>query len=319
MTFTSLLRFAVAVGFVTPAILPSVASADEKAIKLVPRWKKGETHQYVRTKTRTTTNEGRTLVGAKGSTDVTIEVLEAGREGYLLGWKFGETTTDDPRVAGSPLLKRISNLVKGIQFQLKLDSKGAFKGVKNVEQLKKQFTGVIDFVVTAGKKEGVSDAQLKRIRAGVEAMLLSKQGIEGVMVKEPRIFLMAFGGEFSESHVLTGQSELQLPIGGLKVAAVVEYRVKSFDKSKDRLVISYTQRIDPKEGAAKITEMLKKLAAKMGSPAPKGDPLKNLNIVDTAELEFEVSTGWPLRVEHSRTVQLPGRMQRDVITIRRKK
>ena len=85
---------------------PPCAAAD---VSLLPAWKKGERVEYELVKTRRKERGGVVQSDETTRTPVTVEVLEAGRSGFLLAWTPGETRFDNPALAalGTPKTENV--------------------------------------------------------------------------------------------------------------------------------------------------------------------------------------------------------------------
>lgn len=310
------IRYLVVASILSGVLLPlGLARAQSDSVQLNAHWKKGEKRHYVRTKGRIRERDGKVLQQGKGDTAVEIDVLEATEHGYLLGWTWGETTSGDPKADANPLAKAANNLVNGIQFRLQLDDSGALVRVQNVDQLKKQFASVMELMLSQYEKNNRPEAEIANLRATLKSTLLSTQGIEGLLAKEPRIFLVPLGKTYSTSRPLRFQDKLDMPIGKGQVPAQAEYRLASLDRDKNLATVRYKLEIDPEEGARVVQDMLKQLTKQSGTSLPEGDPIKHLAVSDTAEFVIETNTGWPRNITFTRTTQVLNVRQRDTITI----
>lgn len=293
------------------------ANNTDSSIELIPRWKKGDKLQYTMIKTRLKYKSQTTILKTKFTSPVTIEVIEANDEGYLISWTTGEAVAEDPAQASDPLVKLMTNLMKDYKILLEMDSYATIIGVRNWKDLQKTARDTLQVLRQSMKDSGMDSATIEKICAQVEPMYAAKEQIEMFCTREPQLFFLTLGRSYSLSESIDYQDRLPNPFGGDPFPSQASFVLEKADAASDMAVVRWEQQIDPVAGAQVLEKTIREMAKRMGKPIPEGDVLNSLSITDSATFTHHLSSGWPQRVNHSRTVKIEDGSQVDSLSFTR--
>lgn len=307
---------ALVVGFVLPLFLPpSLFAADDK-VQLLPRWKKEKLHFEI-VKNRQRVQDGSVIVRGGSKTDLHIEVLTVGVAGYSLAWILGETRLDDPAQDKNPLTRRLSNLFRGIPIVLGISAEGVLDGVRNWQEIRKKFTDMLNILAEEAKAAGADAAVAGKLWAEIELKSRTREQIEQLSTQEAQMFFLALGKEYKRGEAMRYRDMLPNPFGGEPFPSQAQFMLRSADPSTSRADISWSQSLVPEDSARIMESSLRSLGERLGKPVPPGAFPRSIFIEDAAEFMVDISTGWPFRVNHKRTVMVDKTSQEDVMTISR--
>jgi len=293
--------------------------AAEEIIKLLPHWKKGEKIHFEKVKSRQRMQEDKVTLKSTNRTDLGIEVLSVSDRNYVLAFTYGEARFDDPTQAENPIVKKITNLFKGYQIILELDSNAKILGVQNWKELKEMSTKLLDTLSGEMKSAGLDQATVSRICTQVASMYATKQQIDQFYTQEAQLLFFALGVEFKNDKPFQFEDSLPSPLGGEPIPSRASFTLKEVDKNIGVAKVMFTQTIDSENAKRVVNKALKDLSQNISKPAPDSEMIKSLTIEDSAEFNFAISSGWVQFLKHRRFYRIDNASQEDIITITRKK
>ena len=308
-----------AAGLLYVFTVPVFAEETDDPVEVLPHWQKGDKARYQIIKSRRRAQGKSVTLNSKTRTELEIEVLSTENDGFVLAWTLGQTQFDDPKQAKNPLIQQMSNLLKDQRIILELDSQAAITGVQNWKDLKKSSAKILNVITAELKAAGLDEATIEKMREQIAFMFATKQQVEQMCTREAQIFFMALGVELSPSEPLEFKDVLPNPFGGEPFPSRAQFALKTVDRESDRVIITWKQTIPPDDARRIMEKTMRKMAERLGKPAPDEELLKSFSIEDSAEFVLEASTGWINSVTHKRTTKSDGTSQEDVITIKRKK
>lgn len=298
--------------------MPASADGAAESVEVLPRWKTGEKAHYEMIKARRKTQGQQVVLNTTTRTDLDIEVLGTDDDGSVLAWTLGATRFDDPKQADNPLVRLMSELLKGQRIVLELDSQAAISGVRNWNELKESSANRMQAIVAELNTAGFDQATIAKLQTQVASMFATKQQVEQVCTREAQMFFMALGIEVAPSEPLEYADSLPNPLGGEPFPSRAQFALKAVDRASDRASVTWTQTVPPDDARRIMEATLRNLAARLGRPVPDEERLRSLSIEDSAEFVLEMSTGWIDRFTHVRTTRTDGDAQEDETTITRK-
>lgn len=262
-------------------------------LAIPPAWKVGEHHRYERVKTRRKLQGGKETFRSSGRGPIDVSVIEAGEKGFLVRWRIGETTPDDPRAAADPNVRAMSRLVEGLDVDLELDAEATITGVRNWTEMKAAAVKITDAVVKTQQEAGADAKTLAAVRSAIEAMFATKQRVEQTFTKEPQVFFLPIGRSYPGiGKAITYEDRLPNPLGGPPFPCKGKISLTSNDAAQGRATVTWTQTADPAETARILAETLKAITERTGQAPPQGDQLKTRNVEDHTEFVIDTRTGW---------------------------
>lgn len=296
------------------------ASQQEDAlVEVLPIWRVDQKVKYELVKRRVKTKNGFVVLDMTARTDLEIEVLDANKDGYKLGWTFGETKFDDPGATKNPVVKEMSNLLKGQLIILELNTHAVVVGIENWEVL---HNATDKMVATASKlleEKGMDKAAIANIRRQITSMFSTKEQITQMCTREAQIMFMAVGVELDPSEPLVFSDLLPNPFGGESFPTRAEFALKEVNPAADQTTITWRQQFLPEESRRIMEASLEEMAKRTGKPVPDGQKLLGFSVEDKAEFVFKSSTGWLDHASHKRSTIIGDVTQEDTVVFKRKK
>jgi hypothetical protein len=297
--------------------LPTVASAADNSLELLPRWKKGEKLRFELIKSRQKAQGDKVTLKSTARTDVEIEVLSASKDAFTLAWTYGETRLDDPSQAKNPLTQKMANLLNGYRIVLKLDSQAGIQGVQNWQELKQRSTKLLEALSAELQAAGLDAATVAKVQAEAQSMFSSKQQIEQLGTRDAQLFFMPLGIEFEGNKPVELDDKLPNPFGGEPFPSRVRFALTAADKGLAK--ITWGQTVAPEEARRIMEKTLKERAERSGKPPSDADLLQAFIIEDAAEFSVEISSGWIQTFTHKRVIKTGESSQEDAVAMTRKK
>lgn len=298
--------------------LSSVAGQSNKPTEVLPNWETGQKTRYEIVKTRKKTQGELVTLNMTARTGLEIEVLEVNDEGYTLAWTFGETEYDDPKFREDPLVKQMSNLLKGHRIILELDPQAIILGVENWKEIQGSTEEMIEVLTKSLEAEGLNKTKIEKLGQQVASMFATKQQITELCTREAQIMFMAIGVELVPSQPLAFEDKLPNPFGGEPFPTRAAFTLKENDADSDETTIKWRQTLVPDDARRIMEATLKTLAERIGGPVPDADQLLKFSVEDQAQFVFEKSTGWIHSATHKRSTRAGGNTQEDTVTFSKK-
>lgn len=300
------------------AVVASVSAVAQPAVSIVPKWQVGDKLRFEMVRTRERSQKGEPARRGSAATDFEVEVLSAGKTGFVLAWTWAETRLDDPDLASNLVARKMANLMNGFRMILDVNQDGAFRGVQNWAELKDKGITLVEAVSDELKKAGLDEAAVGTIRGQVSATFASQEQINQFATREPQLFFMAMGAEFDGDAPIEMDSELPNPFGGEPFPSRARIALKELDKETGLARVTFQQIVQPGEARRIMEQSLREMAKRIGKPAPDGPLFKDVAIEDHADLVIETSTGWIRSLTHTRKSRVDAGFQQESIEIARK-
>ncbi len=307
-----------ALGFGLLAAASSL-NAGQDSVELLPHWTKGEKLNYEIVKTFQKSQGDKVTQKTSARSDLEIEVLSASKDNFIVAWTLGEIRFDDPDQAKNPLVPKMANLLKDYRLILVLNSEGTIQGVQNWEDVKQEGTKRLDLLTEELKDAGVDQATVTKLRGETASMFATKQQVEQFCTRDPQIFFLPLGVEFSGGKPVEFEDKLPNPLGGESFPSQATFALSKVDKETGIAKVSWIQTVASAKARRIMEKTVKDLAQRVGKPIPDADALKTLTVGDTAEFRIELSTGWIQSLTHKRLTRMEGTSQEDAIIVTRKK
>jgi hypothetical protein len=290
-------------------------------VTILPGWKVGERLRYERVKTRRKTAAGKETFKGTGRGPIDVAVIEAGAKGYLVRWRIGEMTADDPQQANDPTVRAMSRLIQGLDIDIELDPEATLTGVRNWSAVKTAGTKVADTVIAEVAKQahqaGKDDPKLLAgLRSTLDSMLATKAQIEQLFLREPEVLFFPIGRTYPGiGKAFEYDDQLPNPLGGPSFPCKGAFTLTAYDAAKGRAAVTWTQTPDPHQSARIINETLMAISKRMGRTPPNADALKSLSINDRAEFVINTKSGWVENFTQIRSVTSEGNTQEDILSM----
>lgn len=297
--------------------LTALSEPLHQQVTVVPHWTKGDRFNLVLTRTREKAVDGQSTRSGKTETHVTLEVLKADKDGYLVGWTAGDTTFDVPNASES-LLRQIVGLMKGLRIVLQINQQGTITGVQNWSELKRETVKVLDGVLantSHGPQQRSDQATLSHLREQWESLFGTKEQIERLCTRDAQMYFLALGRAYGSEKPYEYEDRLPNPLGGEPFPARARIALTAFNDQSKQAALTWSHTADPQQAARIVQSMIKDLASKRGKSAPDSIVAQPIAIEDTADITVDVRTGWITTLSRRQSIQLGTRVQTDRTTI----
>lgn len=276
-----------ALGLAVFLLKTGAVKAGDDAIELLPHWNAGQKLRYEMTQTRNKSRGGTKLLDETVHSQVSIEVLDAGKAGYRIGWTAAPTTGTGET---------------GMRLVLRVSTRGNFEAVENWKEIQAEASRRLDRDAEAWKKDGLDDAAIQRRRENITAQIGTKEQIEDRYADDARLFFMALGRRYPLAQPVPFRGSIPDPMGSsTPLPCHGEWLLKSIGKD-GVAAIRWRESVAAEATRRAIEEASRTLAARMGGATP-GFQLKSLTIDENADFNIEVRSGWVQSLTHTRTVK----------------
>jgi hypothetical protein len=265
-------------------------------------------------RTRDRDRAGKRLVSAKSRTPITVRIRSAEPDPLVLVWTAGETALDDPAQAANPLVRGLANVARDLSVELVLDPEtAAIRAVRNWPELQLATRKALDQTFEAAGGALPPD-QSDAIRRQFERMFASEGAVVHTFARDAQILLLPVGRAYDSARPLEYDAKLPNPIGGEPIPARGSFTVRSQDPATGRLVVDWTQSVDPELTLKILETSFAQLPAGVKEKLPKKpEILRSINIEDRANFVLDTSSGWPIELQYSRISQLEAAASREVV------
>jgi hypothetical protein len=312
----TLARLAVLTGL-SLAVLTAARGDEPKAVELKPRWKPGEKWAYEMTRKQTREADGKVVRASGARTPVEVEVVAADAKGFVVRWKLGEATPDDPKLADNPLAKAVARLTDGMTVDLEIDADGDLVGVKNWKELQATGKKLQDAVMKEVENAKLPKAAADALRTESGKMFASRETVEAAFTRQPALLVMPLGRTYDAAKPATADVTLANPFGGDPIPATAAFALKKYDPATGLATVTVTQKPDPKELKKVLEKTLKELAKKSGQN-PDDVKLPAFDMTDEAEFVVDAKTGWVQSATHTRRTKTGTSVSTETMTLTRR-
>ena len=300
---------------VLPESIATPTTLQSLEVDIVPHWQIGEKRVLELVKGRERREGEQPVLKGTTRTEITILVLDANTDGYVLAWTFGETRFDDPTQANNPLVRAVWNILKGLTVNMSVDSFGSITRVVNWEEMSRATEEPLRISSEALREAGVDQASIDAIVEQTRSLFSSEEQIRLFMLREVQLYFAALGWEYTLSEPIAYENLSPNPFGGEPFPSKGYFLLEEYDRATGEAVIAWRQSLDQERVTAILLETMKELTQKRGGPPPKEDELPLVTIEDASKYAIDVRSGWVQSMHHSRTIQAGDTLQIDTVSI----
>ncbi|MEL7449997.1 MAG: hypothetical protein AAFN78_12365 [Pseudomonadota bacterium] len=282
---------------------------DVRVVQLPVDWSVGTRYNLTVEKGRRETQGDTVLRDMTSTTDVAAEVVEATDAGFIIRWTFNavhlpETQPSDPIVDG------ITRLTEGMQLDLIADTHGTVHGLANTAEVREVLAEAVAMLRAGVVESGVDEQMVAgALDPMVNAML--GEGMEGLVIKDAVLFSFPSGGTFVVGREQAYEDLLPFPLTGEMIPTNAAFLLESVDDDAGTAVLTWRQTLDPEKTAEAVKTFLENMANKLGKEAAAELEGFTVDIRDEARFVYDLQTGLPRLVEHSRAMSTGPRSRVD--------
>ena len=296
-----------------PGTSQEVAGAvDGEVVYLAPRWEKGDQFRLNVERRREDFDRGRKTSDRSSKLNADVVVLEAGEDGYVLGWTWrgrAKPLTDLEGAAQQPEV--VFGGGGATQIEVIVDADANVRGVRNWEAVRAAMKAQVE-----GMTKSMPPAQRKEARSLVAEMLADPGRGQHLVLREIPLLLTPIGRDFRQREPQEFETQLPNPFGGEPFPAKTTYTLAKFDANVSRAEVEFKQAVDPRRANAVMEKVVKDLADDGSkSNVPAAEKMPPLVMTDTATFVVDAAKGWPVEMRHQREIRTGDRRRVDSLVI----
>jgi hypothetical protein len=256
-----------------------------------------------------------------------IEVTQAGDDGIVQVWH-----NLDPVVEGSgdaPNLPRelaaaqaLSKTVGAIAYEVQLNAKGEFQGLRNWEELATAMRGVLlpALVEQARARPELAKLDDASLRARIEPVLVRNSGRNATnasLGREAAIFNYFTGAGMTPGQRREYDDNVASPWSGDLIPTHGSFEIAAVDDKAGTVSIRWTQDMDAEKAREVVIRNVEAATGKPIPPEARGVLPRGVRLSDRALVVLDRASGLPLSLDHVREVEFGGGSSRNHWTLER--
>jgi hypothetical protein len=278
------------------AALLTALPAGAQVVSIRPSLRQGDVFRLEITRTRE--NSIRPQQNGRSRTVVDAVVVAATPQGFVVDWKPGETTFDNPQLAQDPLVVGALRAVQDIQFRLTLNTDGEYVGLANEAEVAPRLRSVVDGIVQALVAR-IPAAQRDAFQSVID-QVLSPSVLIASATREPQIYFGLNGVTQAQGETTEVNVQLPNPLGTGEIPATLQVYMQTV--TPETVSLRTTTTYD----AAALQRMSETLAQQLGGNITR-EQLSNLPPItaqDDGSYLFDRTVGLMREISIERRISL---------------
>ncbi|MEP7366600.1 MAG: hypothetical protein ABI972_25360 [Acidobacteriota bacterium] len=234
MRLLSLLLLSCAVFAQELALRPTLQSGDVFELELV----------------RSREDSRRPQLNGSSRTPVQVRVLEAGPNGFVLAWRPGATSFDNPEIVKNPVAALAANALKDTPLEIVLDPGGKFSGLRNQAAVTTKLLALRDESF-ARYSAGLDDPQRKQAVANIVQRLLAPEALLSAAAADVQTYFSLHGSKLTRAKPVETAIQQPSPQGSGTIAATYRVTLELLDAHEAKIATITTY---PKQPALKLAD-----------------------------------------------------------------
>lgn len=229
-------------------------------------------------------------------------VIDSTDDSYTIRWKYENELKNAYQIPDELTEKFSKYSVTEIIY--KTSEVGDFVEVVNWKEISKSMNGMFnDMISVLGQKDKKLKKFLEERFEPMKEMYSSKEGIEGLVLKELQYFHYPMGVEFDYSEPLLYDDEIPNLLGGGLIKAKGKLTISSVDHEEGFCIMKQELNLDPEDTKKLILDVFKTLKIE-GEEADKMLKTAVFTINDNNVFEYYFYPGIPHRIETLREMNV---------------
>jgi hypothetical protein len=255
-------------------------------VVLAPELKSGDAFGLVLRKTRERVDSGRLVFRGRAETPIDVRVEEAGGDGALIDWTFGETRVLEP--ANSPPPPDAA-LFRGVTLRFRLDPTGRPRTIENYPEVRQRLEASMNLLLGSILDPALRD----RLGIFLREAYGGKEQVEQMLLSEIAYYFVPFSVPLEPSRPTRRDVELPSPVNGKPLRAtdeltLVRYEPRAAEAAAQLAVIEWTQTMDAAESARMMRELEQRLRERAHSQPGTSQPALPPRVEQRIDGRFEV-------------------------------
>lgn len=291
---------------------------DAGDIFVIANWHEGDQRTYLVSQRSQDNASGQDAVTMASTTVITVTVVSADEDGYVLEWSFGQPQLGETDIEVDDPFAAIFQMPLQIAFRVATDIDGAYLELLDIEELQTKLIPLFDqlFDLVEEMDEDLSPEALQAARDLVDRLVQDPANFEGLFTREVQLFHSLFGFYFEDGAPLVLPDMRPNLLGGSPIPSELTITPTHYDADAGCLHVELENVADPVAARDSILEALQEQARQMGVPGPSDDDLPaELSLVDRVRFEFDLQSGWPIAIHTERAVNIATQSRLETTTI----
>src|SRR6478735_10503180 len=287
------------------------ADAAQATISLPVPWKQGMTVRY-RSQSSNEKTKGQLHTRIQTQDVTELSILEATPEGFVQQWKSLQpevaVTGDGDQVANErKVAQALVARFRALPMQANLDAKGAYRGLRNWQELGAAMREVMlpALVAQNAARKDLQNAkkeELQGLIAPALERLTTQAAVDASLGRQVAIFNYFTSANIARGKKVTYTDNLPSPWSSDVIPSKGSFELVAEDAKT--VTIHWEQGIDPVKGREAVWKMASAIGVnRANGTSPEGLP-KGMVLKDEATVVLERATGLPVKLQHRREVAL---------------
>ena len=298
---TALLALPVLAATLAPRLAPA------QVLSLRPSLQVGD--QFELELIRSREDAARPQSNGKSRTVIHVAVLEAGAKGFLLEWRQGATSYNNPDIVKNPVAAAAANAFKDMRLEVILGPNGNFTGLRNQEEVTAKLQSALDSMLSTLVPR-VENPQERKTAEAIVRRLMSPQILLSTAASDVQTYFGVYGLSVSKGKPVENIVQQTSPLGPGAIPATFRLTLETLDAHQATLTSTTSH--DPRV----LAELTKQLLAK-APPGSVSNPPPTLEMSDLGRYVYNRAFGLMNEVNIARRVTVgPGTARIDGRQIR---
>ncbi len=249
------------IGLIMLVCEQSFSQVDTTKVAFVAYWSIGDVYDYKVTKIKEEWKEK--ILKKKDSSQyiASFKVIDSSDKHYKISWKYKNNFSDTYRLP-KELVGKFSKY-KFTEVIYTTTEMGEFVGIENWEEIRDITKGVFVDVIETFKKEDPDkyNKMVEFMKPFVD-IYSSKEGIEGVVLKELQYIHFPFGLEYDIREVLEYEDEFPNMLGGDPIKANAKLFFEDVDFENEYCTIRQESKINADDMKSVVLGLFKRMGLK---------------------------------------------------------
>ena len=308
---------------------PAAAQAEKNAprpaaepVQWVAPWREGLVLRYAAEDYDV--SEGAAGRSVSRTTSVeTIRITQAREDGFVQEWSYADTRYEqlEGGAEQEAMMQMFIDALPDLRLEVDLDAVGNFAALRNLDELVAVLRPPLREGIATMFESGVqaaggwpadpdeAAAARERGLAFVEGMverMTSPAVVAALLSRDLVSFNDGFGAELGDGVPLEVEVEIDSPLGVGSVPARVALLMSAGAPGSDEAVLEWSTRMDREKAAAAALGAAEQMYGVGVSEEERAKIVADMSTVDTGSARFRRSSGVPLMLETTRTVEAAG-------------
>lgn len=273
---------------------------DESTVQVVAYWETGEVYTYDLISLKEKTNGSEIESSNSSTVSFDFKILDETETSYEIEMLYHSLRIESDDI----LTSKLASLTDSLKIVAITNEMGAFQEVKNWKEIRIYMNEAISILKDELNELNIlSIDELNQIFNQFSKLYQTKESIESQIIEDLSIFLTYHGGLYTREAI---HSEIKSPNiyqPDKPFDTKVRLKVERIDEDDNTFNIYMLQEIDSDQLKEASLEFLKKIADESGNPIT--DNLEKARFLNETEITSIIhGSGWPIRIEYSKTVDV---------------